>query len=230
MLIKFGKKEHMESLMKGTVYMNSMEFFKAYEDCNNIGDQEEGVQKILQPDHTKITIGPVEFEKDGKLIKIPERTLSKENGLINLKINLDISNINLFCLYKISLEKICKDNLIFHLPQEIKDDENYTHCVIFNDPQKFVEKLNYSAKNKSNDFQAKVIEYVDKDSYHGEVGIFKKFKKYEHQNEYRIALVPDQQYRGSNNEFVLEIGDLSDIALLMETSQLEDSLEISYSE
>lgn len=228
MLIKFGKKEHMESLMKGTVYMNSMEFFKTYEDYNNIGDQDEGVQTILQPEHTKVTIGPVEFEKDGKLVKIPERTLRKKNGLINLKVNSDISSINLFCLYKISLDQICRDNLKFHLPQEIKDDENYTHCVIFNDPQKFVEKINCGVKGKSNYFQAKIIEYVDKDSYHGEVGIFRKFKKYEHQNEYRIALSPNQQYRGNNNEFVLEIGELSDIALLIETSQLEDSLEITY--
>lgn len=230
MLVKFGQKEHMESLLKGTIYLNAMEFFKRYEDTNNIGDRDEGVQNILQPEYTEIIIDSHEYEKGGKIIRSPKRALTKEGGLINVKIHLDVSNVNLYCLYKISREKIAKDNLIFNLPKEIKEEKNYTHCVVFIDPQTFIERLYNNVKDKVLSFKSDTIEYIDKNTYHGDVGIFKKFNEYEHQNEYRVALEPLPKLRGSNKEFIVEIGDISDIAVIMKTEQLESVLEVKYND
>jgi hypothetical protein len=70
MLIKFGEKSHMESLLDGNIYMNCMKYFKDCEDRTNIGDKDEGIEEILQSDHVKIKIIPKEYKKNEKTIKL----------------------------------------------------------------------------------------------------------------------------------------------------------------
>jgi hypothetical protein len=151
-------------------------------------------------------------------------TLTKENGFLNLKLNQDVSNINLFCLYKISKKKNINENLEFVLPQKIKNDKKYEYCIIFLDVETLKNKI-IKAIEEDNHILigGRSIEYVDK-KYHGDMGIFKKFKDYEYQNEFRVAIEANLDKRGEGKEVLLKIGNIKNIANIYKTSELEKFL------
>lgn len=71
-----------------------------------------------------------------------------------------------------------------------------------------------------------LVEYVDKNTYSGRMGLFKKFKGYSHQNEFRIALDVPESLLDINDVFKLDIGDISDITKIFKTREFDNIMEI----
>jgi len=65
-----------------------------------------------------------------------------------------------------------------------------------------------------------MVEYLDRQTYNGKMGVFKKFNNYQYQNEYRYVLEP-----GYGKPYRLVIGDISSISHIGDISEL-DTLEI----
>src|SRR5688572_28614594 len=48
-MVKFGERKYMDELYReGKIYMNTVDFFRTYEDKNGIGDEFEGVSYVLR--------------------------------------------------------------------------------------------------------------------------------------------------------------------------------------
>ena len=68
-----------------------------------------------------------------------------------------------------------------------------------------------------------LVEYVNKDNYHGDMGISRKFSVFEYQNEYRIAIKTEHKEK---KPYILDIGDISDISIVGKTSELKGKLKV----
>jgi hypothetical protein len=59
-----------------------------------------------------------------------------------------------------------------------------------------------------------LVEYVDKNSYAGPMGAFRKYSHYSDQKELRVAAMP-----GTGRPLSLYLGNLSDIAIMGQTNE-----------
>ncbi len=221
-LIKFGEEKHIKDLQKGLMYMNPIIFYEKIENTNAIGDKDEGLGFHLLPEKITLTI-------DNHVID--------SNDIVKpilLRINKE-QNINIFCMYAITFDKLVEHNLDFILDKIVKNFGNY--CLVITNRNKFLERVNNAIENINKTKEKKIemyekgfglVEYVDKETYHGKIGVFRKFEEYEYQNEFRLALEVPNELRGEKGEFRLKIGDISDISKLCRTDKLEDKIEVKY--
>lgn len=67
------------------------------------------------------------------------------------------------------------------------------------------------------------VKYVNRDSYNGEMGAFRKFEKFSYQREYRYV------WEGDNlnaSTVTLTVGNLSDIAALVPSEKINSLITI----
>ena len=189
--------------MKGDIRMQRLHVYQEIEH-SQIGDKNEGLIHSLQPDKIQAWI-------DGELI---------EGMLPPLQIADLTYNPFIFCLYAFITKDIEKktrpfiDERCTHFGQAVLVFNNLE--ALFSRIKKAVESLGISSLN------GRLVEYVDSDSYHGDMGIFKKYSEYQHQSEYRLVL----DNRCNKKIFHLNIGSLEDITQLIQSDKLDSLLEI----
>jgi hypothetical protein len=71
---------------------------------------------------------------------------------------------------------------------------------------------------------AKLVEYVDFNSLHGQVGPFRKSRKCEFQLEWRVAVVDAREAMAYPDHIWLEVGDISDITFVIDSSTFLESV------
>jgi hypothetical protein len=81
-----------------------------------------------------------------------------------------------------------------------------SHGIAILNPKEFLDRVVKYAKTNSISFESKVVEYVDGNTYNGEMGIFRKMKEYELQNEIRFAVY------NRPAPFKMMLGSLKDIS------------------
>jgi hypothetical protein len=217
-LLKFGKTKHIRELQNGILYMNPLSYFRGIEEDKSRGDKNEGLHRFLQKDSLTITIGDQIINKED-IVKPVEIRLSK------------VQDFNLFCMYAINSKTIKSNNFQF-----ILDDRIYKFgdaCLAVQDGDEFINRIKLAINNKNKVLNkriktkgSKLVEYVDKKNYSGEMGIFKKFNNYSYQHEYRIAFDVPEDLRNETGVFKLDIGDISDITKIFKTSEFENIMEI----
>src|ERR1700691_3143194 len=94
-LLKFGKRQHIESFRReGVLYMNSSHYFSVLEDDHVRTDRFEGTDQIQQPhDFAHIRVESVD---DGKVLWIKPEDLG---GPVLL--NFGRSSHNIFCMFAV---------------------------------------------------------------------------------------------------------------------------------
>lgn len=180
-LLKFGKQNDILSLYNfGEVYFNTFEFFKElkfredwradkfeYSDLHYTGDD---------INICNLKIG----------IKNNLKEFSKENGVKSITIDfLYKEYTHIFCLSCIDIDWAKNNNKII---DERNFAENKDWILIINHYNVFLEKLKEAMDNMKLNYKIDFITYVDKASYSGDMGCFKKFDEYSFQNELRIAV------------------------------------------
>jgi hypothetical protein len=195
-LLKFGSRKHMEDFRQnGTMYMNTVEFFRKLEGKGDIGDEDEGLESCHQSDRVNVKI----TTSDGQPI-----ILTKDNGLTNqIETRYNAADsLNIFCMYAI---KYCGK-------KPVVDERNFvfgdTYLCITNGSL-FLERLRGAVAKAKINITRGLVEYVSRDGHNGRMGIFKKFTPYSYQNEYRFILSP-----GFSKPYSLVLGDLSDITTI----------------
>ena len=128
-LIKFGKEEHIENLLKkGEIYMNTIQWFKNYE--------KEGIGDIYE--------GAIEVEniKSGKLtLKIPNNPITMDNASLQLRKHHKGHIGNIFSTYAIST-LLLRRKSIHRIDKRM--EKFGTHCLIIKDIKQFLDSI----KNK----------------------------------------------------------------------------------
>lgn len=190
-IFKIGSKDHMEDLLcNGHVYMNPLRYFAKLESNSPKADHEEGTLYCMNAEGAKLRVQKINSWK----------TLGSIKGGIRYR-NNDFDSVNIYCLHT----KMHNDyDTIFQLKQLHFGD----YYILFKDANEFMNRLKFKLNSKGHQVESGLVEYFDKKSYSGPMGIFSKFSNHSHEQEFRIAVIP-----GTGQPMSVKLGDISDIAI-----------------
>jgi len=193
--LKFGREQDIADLFNnGTIYINSIQYFRNIEDGKLRGDQYEGVSDIINS-------LPGQFEVLGKTIPYERLHLPKA---------FETVYGNIYSLY-------CVSSYGFPSPEDVIIDtrvRNFgSHLIIINQPGEFLKRIQRSLDLAGLKYHHGFVDYYDRFAINRKVTLFEKPKEYEYQKEFRIYVKRDQI-----TPLVIKIGSLKDIATVHPSS------------
>lgn len=198
--IKFGDRKFMEELLyNGEIHLNTVEYFRKYEDENLRRDELEGVSYILRNQRMEI------FAEGQKILYgNPESIMLRNEN--------DIGNI--YCL-----TSLFKDNLSTEYVGEFEVDPNLTKMgntfVVIHNPTAFISLLVDKLNSLGLNHKFHVVKYEDRRTYEGEYGVFTKPMEYSYQLESRLFVKSE-----GKDPLNIEIGSLERYATIHSISEL----------
>lgn len=216
--IKFASLKNALSFRSGTIYMNTINFFKGFNDDKGKGDISEGVLEIVKKEEVEEAIPG--FELSAEL---------KENIIGGIHLHSeDLRYYNIFSLYKLKVdfkEKICS----FIHPNVVDLGDTY---VLITDFEKFSNRIikeiniNNYKYNTKNFCVGDVIYYSEPlANKNKNLGPFHKTSNYGWQNEFRFLSEPKIY---NLDPLVINIGDISDITIIGSTSLLAKDIRFNF--
>lgn len=201
MFIKIGAEEHIKDLYEnGTIYINTIEYFKKIEDKELRGDKYEGASEIINSLPGTFRIPGI--DRDFKYEKI------------HIKKAYDEVVGNIYSLYCISSKG-------FPNPLDFKmDEKNFrfgTHCLIIKDNKYFFEKIKSELKKNGYEFRHGFVEYYDKDKVSKKLTLFDKPLEFEYQKEFRFYV-----HNKRLEPIKIQIGSLKGKAEIFEATNLTE--------
>ncbi|WP_395066575.1 hypothetical protein [Flavobacterium sp.] len=201
LFLKLGSEENILDLFEnGTIYMNTIEYFRKVEDQELRGDKYEGVSRVINslPGTFKIP----GIDREFNYIKIHLTEAHKE--VIG----------NIYSLYAISSKG-------FPNPLDFAFDKNNlrfgTHCLVIKDLPLFFKKIEKELKNNNYKFRHGFVDYYNKDEVNRKITLFEKPLEFEYQKEFRFYV---EDY--GMKPIKIQIGSIEKYA---EIFKIEDILE-----
>ena len=186
----------MEQLLReGHVYMNAVSYFSSLEDGSPRSDADEGTAYARNADGATLEM------QQGDEWKM----LGTLRGAVRFRDD-ELLTANLYCLHGRTQADY---NQAFELNQ-LGFGDSY---VLFLDANEFIRRLEEGVRRTGHRMSWGVVEYVDRHSYTGPMGVFRKFSERAVDREVRVAVLP-----GSGGPLSLRLGNLSDIAMIGNTS------------
>ncbi|PCK33536.1 hypothetical protein CEX98_01390 [Pseudoalteromonas piscicida] len=216
----FDKEKYAEDFIQGILFSNRLSFFRKYEEDKpaNRGDKYEGVVGWHQPDQ-------IQLEINGRII-------TDLAGPVMLQMNWH-DHLNVFCIYAAhsgDFYEVSEDTVAAFMEQiAIPKDclKLGKYAVIVTSVTKFIERVKTAVTSNGYGLNAGLVEYYDPDNFNGSFSeiesIFRKRNEFKHQKEYRFAF--DTGVAG-DEPLMLDIGDISDIAMKCKVSDINRQLEI----
>ena len=221
----FAEKQHADKFLRGEMYANRLSWFKKIEDSDGRGDEYEGAV-MLQRDNLVIHLTASDGET-GEFLS--ESTITKDDlAAPPVMQSAVFDNLNLFCMYAGHSRDFQPktDDPLQELQKHIEMPEDCLHlgryAVGIKDASEFLRRIQVAAKREGYSICRGLVEYYDP-----EVGTplepltiktaFRKRDKFAPQREYRFVI--DTGTTGSD-AITLNIGDITDIAVLLDTSDI----------
>lgn len=189
--LKLGSEENILDLFEnGTIYMNTIEYFRKVEDEELRGDKYEGVSRVINslPGTFKIP----GIEREFNYIKVHLRESYKE--VLG----------NIYSLYSIS-SKGYTNPLDFEF-----DKRNLrfgTHGILIKNLPLFFSKIESELKRNNLKFNHGFVDYYDKEEVCKEISLFEKPNEFEYQKEFRFYIENDKI-----EPIKIQIGSMKDYA------------------
>jgi len=201
--IKFGSYDNiMDMLDNGTIYCNTLDYFKKIEDGFVRGDAHEGTVRITN------------FPKDSKItIHLADRDIELKTARLQLREAYQDVPANVYCFTVITVEEIVKAG---SLKLDKKNCEFGTHFILIKDNKQFFERLHQAFRKAGLIFETGFITYYDKEAEEGELGLFHKSHEFAYQKEFRILIQNHER-----KTIKIHLGSLRDIAEVYESKHLE---------
>lgn len=201
MFLKLGSLENITDLYEnGTIYLNTIEYFKKIEDNELRGDSYEGASEIINS-------LPGTFQ-----IPNVDRDFKYEKAHIIKSFDQVFGNI--YSLYCISSKG-------FSNPLDFQMDEKNlrfgTHCLMIKDNEYFFEKIQLELKKNGYKFDHGFINYYDKGAVSKELTPFDKPNDFEYQKEFRFYVQNDKL-----ESIKIQIGSLMGYSEIIETKYLTE--------
>ncbi len=201
MFIKIGAEEHIKDLYEsGTIFINTIEYFKRIEDKELRGDKYEGASEIINSLPGTFRIPGI--DRDFKYEKV------------HIKKAYDEVIGNIYSLYCISSKG-------FPNPLDFKmDGKNLrfgTHCLIIKDNKYFFEKIKSELKKNGYEFRHGFVDYYDKDKVSKKLTLFDKPLEFEYQKEFRFYV-----HNQTLEPIKIQIGSLKGKAEIFEAKNLTE--------
>jgi len=196
-LFKLGERRYMERLLhEGELYLNTLDYFRRLEDGTPRSDRDEAVGYNWQMDGGTFEM---QDEREWRLVGTLVGGIRVEDPAL-----LDA---NVYSLHARRASQCTEPWKLDYL------DFGDTFVLFFN-PSEFLERVRRAAQEEGHRLSWGPVEYVDRRKYHGPMGAFRKFEERAVDLEFRILLQP-----GAGGPLRLQVGDLTDIAFLGETSK-----------
>lgn len=119
----------------------------------------------------------------------------------------DLESANLYCLHT---RRRREYGTVFEL-NELGFGYSY---VLFLDANEFFRRLDRAVAREGHTLHCGMVNYVDRRTYTGPMGVFRKFAERAADSELRVAILP-----GTGAPLSLKLGDLSDIAIMGATNE-----------
>lgn len=227
MLVKvFQEEEYADALMRGQMYANSLAYFKNLESRGDgRADANEG-DIVFPHESVFITLTP----PHGETITITGDMLATSPILTPRWFD----HINMYCMYAVrgdDLKDVPSDKLDeFKRQLEIPEDCNELgeHAVVVINTPEFFTRVRDAAEREGYLVGGDLVNYYDLESGTPSPEedidtIFNKREEYAYQSEYRIALNTRIE---DGKPIILDIGDISDIAMRMNTADINRSFSV----
>lgn len=217
------KKSYAEDFVAGKLYMNPIWQFREYKDENGElrGDPYEGLMGWYQPkDGLQVTIGDVTIPVED----IAEPIAIQSNSVLNM---------NAFCMYTMNSKGF--STVSADMLQDFKKTLTiHEHCfglgnicISITHVTQFLDRVNSAIRSARINGRHGMVEYFDEKTFHGNFDSklpgFHKRSIYSVQKEFRIIV---EKYEKKAKPFVLEVGDLSDIAIMSTPEEFNRKLRI----
>ncbi|AWM14620.1 hypothetical protein DI487_12655 [Flavobacterium sediminis] len=202
LFLKLGSEKNIFDLFEnGTIYMNTIEYFRKVEDEELRGDRYEGVSRVINslPGTFKIP----GIDREFNYVKVHLRESHKE--VLG----------NIYSLYAISSKG-------FPNPLDFEFDKRNlrfgTHGVMIKDLPFFFNKIENELKKNNLKFIHGFVDYYDKEEVSREITLFEKPLEFEYQKEFRFYIENDEI-----KPIKIQIGSMKNYA---EIFKIEDILEL----
>lgn len=219
----FENKEHAQAFVNGKLYMNTIRSFKEYIDESGElrGDEYEGIVALYQPEK----LGEIRFGD----ITVPASDLAAPivvhgNHLLNH---------NVFCIYSLNsrgYNTISAETLLdFKRTLELHEScfGLGKFCVVILNATQFIERCKSAIEKKNFNGNLGLVDYFNEHEFHGNMPEdtlgFQKRSLFAHQREYRVKIDTNSE---EPKPYFLDVGDLSDIALITTPKEFNEKLEL----
>jgi hypothetical protein len=226
----FAQEEHADAFMKGSLYLNTLAYFKKLESECDDGrmDATEAVAMWWQP-HDFI----MNLNVPG--IGATEITSKDLAGPVSAAFEYH-DYLHLHCLYAVHTTGFeCVDGKIYYAPEDAEElrrqltiDERclkFGRFAVITPAVPFIDRLREALKSQG--YKAKLVDYYDDEVFHGEIPMaeipFKKQKRFSYQREFRLCVYPRTQ---QDTAITIAIGDISSICAKVEAARLNGLLGI----
>lgn len=206
MFLKFGSEENIKDLYEnGTIYLNTVQYFKELEKDTARGDIYEGASRIVNslPGTLKISESDEEFPYEK--VHYTEHYTEMFG--------------NIYSLYCISSHGF-PDPFKFKIDKRIT--QFGTHALAIFDNQYFFNRIKECLINEGYQFRHSFVEYYDKDKVSKNLTVFEKPLEYEYQKEFRFFVENNEQ-----KPIVLKIGSLQKYSKIVDMKEIMDMKLIS---
>lgn len=167
--LKIGAKEHIEDLhQNGTVYMNTLSYFRRVDDSLR-GDPNEGAINLTNPKNATIRFS----------------LLDKDIKPVSLRYGSFVKTGNLYCLYSISSNW-------FPNPLDFKFDQQNIEfgslCLLIKQPGVFIARVENELKRLGYNYKHNFVKYYEEEEHLKNLTPFHKSKAYAYQKEFRFFI------------------------------------------
>ena len=216
--------EYARSLLRGELYMNSLAYFREYEDHKGElrGDRWDGLGAIWQPRQiSEISVGD---------LRIPPNELA--GPILFRHSRLDYTNV--FCTYSLdsrSFDRVPSQTTLADFRRGMLMPDSVfglgSIAVLIHNVTEFFKRVDSAIKREGLSGHRGLIRYFDEAAHHGDFGDqagFHKRQAYAYQREYRVAV---ERQAPSTEPYTLSVGDLSDIAVVTTPEEVNRELKLT---
>lgn len=203
-LIKLGQQEHLIRLQEeGLLYLNTPQYFWDVEEKELRGDPFDCIAKVARGPKIGIILA------DGKEIFM-------EGEWTYRMYQPEPEKINIFCMY--ALRPLIEGNF----PIDKRNLKFGDHALFLINPDEFMHRIGSALRSQKIKAEVNLVEYVD-DNYTGEVGSFRKLKRFSYQSEWRLVCSD-----GPGGPRVIFIGDIRDISVIVRSDQINTLIKVDF--
>jgi hypothetical protein len=198
-LIKYSKPEYTENFLNhGQMCLQPLSFYRKEEHNDEVGDLNEGAHKV-------------DFFSNAILSRVLDNGETEVVGNITNGVHREFSHeyasLSVYCIYYLIIPANDYTNELDVIDEKLLRKFGGSATVIYN-LEKFFERLDDYLETKSISYKRQSVEYLDLELNLNQLNPFQKDKKYEHQNELRLAVKNEVE----DERMLITIGNLSDIA------------------
>ena len=219
----FDNKDHAEDFVNGKLFMNTVRSFKEYKDESGElrGDEYEGIVALYQP---------------SKLdeIKLGEHTIPASDLAAPIVMHGNhLLDHNVFCIYSLSSwghDFVSAETITdFKRTLELHDScfGLGKYCVAIVNAKEFINRCSAAIEKENLNGSLGLVDYFNEHEFHGDMPEdklgYQKRSFFSHQREYRVKIDTNKP---KPSPYILEVGDLSDIATITTPAEFNAQLEV----